>query len=277
MKHLFIITLVFSLQGFSRTLVISDIDDTIKVSHILSPLSKIGRAADVTTPFAGMAELYQLILKQNRTASRIVYLSNAPQKIAGIPALEFSHKSFLSLNGFPSGEVALRESVFDKNHKINEIRRLLAREKPELIILIGDNGERDPEIYHQIYNEFSQRVRIVTFIHQLYMSDSVFYLPDFLSEIGTRIYPEQVGFVTPIEIAVELKQQNLLDPKSYDWMIQNVGSYIVTERDYKRGYKWDGLRPITFPKFKNCKDFNWQWDITPELVPIYQKIMKSCS
>lgn len=273
MKHLLsLLVLFFSAQVFSRTLIISDIDDTIKVSHVLSLVGKTSRASDITTPFAGMAQLYRLILNQNIQDSRIVYLSNAPQKIAGIPALEYSHKTFLSYNEFPYGEVELRESLSDQNHKIKQIRMLIEQQKPDLVILIGDNGERDPEVYHQAYNEYSARTKIVSFIHQMYSSQKPMYTPNFLAKIGSKIYEEQIGFVTPIEIALELKQQNLLDQKSYEWMIQNVAPYIIKENKFK----WDGLKPISFPKFKNCSDFEWIWEITPELSPIYQKIMLAC-
>ncbi|MEK6628877.1 MAG: phosphatase domain-containing protein [Bdellovibrionota bacterium] len=251
----------------------SDIDDTIKVSHVLSLLGKVSRASDITTPFAGMAPLYRLILNQNIQDSRIVYLSNAPKEIAGLAALEFSHKTFLGYNEFPPGTVALRENFSDKNHKINYIRMLLEEQKPDLVILIGDNGERDPEIYHQIYNEYSSRTRIISFIHQLYSTaEEPIFTPKFLSKVGAKIFKEQIGFATPIEIAVELRQQNLLDQKSYAWMIQNVAPYIIKEEKIK----WDGLKPISFPHFKWCNDFVWKWEMTHELKPIYDKIMSSC-
>lgn len=256
----------------TKTLVISDIDDTIKVSHILSTAGKVSRASDVTTPFSGMAQLYQLIMNQNPQNSRMVYLSNAPEEIGGIPALEVAHRTFLSFNRFPPGDVELRENIFDKNHKINEIRRLINQEEPELVILVGDNGERDPEIYHQAYLEFSDKVRIVSFIHQMYSAHVPFWKPNFLAEIGAEIKKEQIGYVTPIEMAVELKKQNILDEKSYAWMIENVSPYIVQEDSIK----WDGLKPISFPSFKNCSDFVWRWKITSELNKIYDKIKKEC-
>ncbi|MBY0553474.1 DUF2183 domain-containing protein [bacterium] len=255
-----------------KTLVISDIDDTIKVSHVLSTAGKVSRASDVTTPFTGMAQLYQLIMNQNIEQNRMVYLSNAPEEIGGIPALAVSHRTFLSFNRFPPGEVELRENIFDKNHKITEIRRLINQENPELVILVGDNGERDPEIYHQAYEEFSSKVRILSFIHQMYSSHVPFYKPSFLAEAGANLHNEQIGFVTPIEISLELKKQNILDEKSYHWMIENVSPYIVQEENFK----WDGLKPITFPSFKNCSDFLWRWKITPELNNIYDKIKKEC-
>ena len=259
-------------SDFPKTLLVSDIDDTIKVSHILSLAAKLGRASDVTTPFRGMAPLYRLIKHQNPQNTYIVYLSNAPQEIAGMPALEYSHKTFLGFNEFPQGAVALRADLHDQNHKINELRRLMETENPELVLLIGDNGERDPEIYHQFYREYSSKARIVTFIHQLYSTKAPFLTPGFIAQVGSRLYPEQIGYVTPVEISLELKNRNILGAAATQWMIDNISPAIVAERRLK----WDGLGAVSFPAFKKCGEFVWKWKITADLQPLHKKIMSVC-
>lgn len=268
---IFLLTLASSFS-FARTLIISDIDDTIKVSHILSTSDKVSRATDVSTPFTGMAQLYQLILNENIADSKIVYLSNAPETVAGIPLMAISHQEFLSNNHFPKGELDLNESIFNSDHKITEIRRLIEIEKPDLVILVGDNGERDAEVYHQAFLEYGGKYRTITFIHQLYSSKVPFYLPNFMAEIGKTLYKEQVGYVTPVEIAIELNQQNIFSQKSVEWLLNHVADYIVQEQS-----SWiDQFKPISFPSFKNCGDFKWKWPVTERLNPIYQKIMNSC-
>lgn len=256
----------------NRLLVISDIDDTIKVSHILSNSGKVSRASDVTTPFRGMAELYRAIIQENQQNRRVVYLSNAPATIAGIPALMISHKTFLSFNEFPYGEVELRENIFDKNHKINTIRRLIYEEKPDTVILFGDNGERDPEVYHQAYLEFGNKVKMITFIHQMYLTKAPFYIPDYFAELGMKVFPEQNAFVTPVEISLELKNQQIITESSYNDFIENLIPQIVDESFLK----WDGLKPLTFPRFKKCSEFVWKWKLTPELNMLYKKISSVC-
>ena len=107
-KMKFIVYIFLGLLGISanaqkmsgtETLLISDIDDTIKISHILSS-AKIIRAVDVSTPFLGMSQLYQLFLNDQKGEGRIVYLSNAPTEIVGVPLMPFSHMTFLRKNNF---------------------------------------------------------------------------------------------------------------------------------------------------------------------------------
>lgn len=242
---------------YNKIILISDIDDTIKVSHILAGTDKIIRATNVTTPFAGMAHLFQLVLNANhQSENKIVYLSNAPKEVLGIPALQVSHQTFLKYNQFPPGELNLRDSLFEENHKIKEIRRIIDSEKPDAVIMIGDNGERDAEIYHQAVQEYSRTgIKMVTFIHQLYGSKVPFYKPNILAEIGKTLYPEQYGYVTPVEIALQLKDEDLIDQAGLDWMLKNISPYIVKESYLKI----DLMKPLTFPRFKNCSDFQWRW------------------
>lgn len=242
-----------SVVRLPKLLLISDIDDTIKVSHVLNKADAVSRAADVTTPFTGMAQLYQWVVNSNKN-TQIVYLSNAPEEVAGIPAFKISHQTFLNYNHFPEGELDLRGDLFDKNFKITEIRRLLTNEKPDIVIFVGDNGERDAEIYHQATLEFAQSgIQFHTFIHQLYSKEKSFFKPDFLEELGHSLFSEQSGFVTPIEIALQLKDESLISAEGLQWMLQNVAPYIAQEKTFK----WDGLKQITFPFFSNCADFDW--------------------
>lgn len=272
-----LITVLTALPGVAKTLLVSDIDDTIKVSHILNLGGKVSRAADVTTPFRGMAELYRLI---HYAGADVTYLSNAPQEIAGIPALELSHKTFLSLNAFPYGPVLLREDLRedlrDPDHKINELRRLMREERPDRIILVGDNGERDPEIYARFQREFAGQAEMVTFIHQVYNSRATGLLPGFtpafLLEKGAALQAGQIGFVTPVEIALELRNRGWLPADAYNWMAANIAPAIVAESRFK----WDGLQALTFPAFKRCQDFRWHWPLPDELRGLHAKIMSVC-
>ena len=264
-----------SAQAKSKVLLISDIDDTIKVSHVLSTAAKISRAADVTTPFLGMSQLYQLIVNENSASTKVIYLSNAPDEIGGVPALTLSHQTFLNFNKFPAGELLLRDGLFEENHKLKAIRELVESEQPQTIIMIGDNGEQDSEIYEQIKNEYAESgIKMVTFIHQLYSSNSSSFIPDFLEERGHAIFPGQNGFATPIEISLQLNDLGLLSIASVDWMIKNIAPHIVAESSFK----WDGLEAISFPSFKDCSDFQWSRPLLRiDLADLVKKIERRCN
>ena len=260
-----------------KVLLISDIDDTIKSTHVLSRPDAVARVASVTLRFSGMGQLYQLIINENPSSTRIVYLSNAPDRILGVPVLRYIDETFLSYNKFPAGELDMRGDFFEQNHKIKELRRLLTTEKPDLVIMIGDNGERDAEIYRQATLEFARtNIKMVSFIHQIYSSQPGFvdYILDTnsFSELGKKLEKDQIGFVTPVEIAIELNQQGLLSTESKEWMIRNVAPYIANESYFDS----DLYGTITFPSFKNCSDFSWRWPITAELAPLVNKINSRC-
>lgn len=275
-----------------KVLLVSDIDDTIKVSHVLNKIGKFARAVDATTPFKGMAQLYQLIYNQNPTSTKIAYLSNAPKdfgalpnapkELAAIPASSVTHQLFLDYNKFPKGELILRENLQDQEHKAKALRRLIETEKPDVLIMIGDNGEKDVDFYKQATDEhaYMKNMLVLTFIHQLYKSEPSFFIPDVLDETGRTLFADQIGFVTPIEIALKLKEQQIIGQDKVDWMVRNVAPAIIAEASVK----WDGLKPITFPSFKKCPDFQWnsvrflntQKD-TLQLQTLIQRIESECN
>lgn len=250
-----------------KVLLVSDIDDTIKVSNILSLTSKYVRAFNITTPFTGMSQLYQLIANEHEGNIQIAYLSNAPQEIQGVEVMRISHENFLSLNDFPKGDLLLRADIKDQNHKINSIRELVKTLKPELVIMVGDNGERDVEVYEQAAKEIKALgLESVTYIHQVYSSKNWFF------EVGKKLVAGQIGFVTPFEIALDLNKKELLGQDSIDWMTQEVMPSILEEEFYDL----DTLGSVAFPSFMNCSDFKWTTKVPTSLLPLASKINKRC-
>lgn len=258
-----------------KVLLVSDIDDTIKVSHVLNPFGKIARAVDVTTPFLGMSQLYQLIVNQNPTSTKVVYISNAPEELAGIPAASITHQLFLDYNHFPKGELILREDLRDMTHKIRALRELIEKEMPDVLILVGDNGEKDVDVYLQATQEYAylRDMKVVTFIHQLYSSSGLVLLPDRLQAVGQKLYANQIGYVTPVEIALKLNELGLLAEDKLDWMVSSIAPLIVQEDRVK----WDGLAPIAFPFFQDCSDFSWSFSHPASLNQLIQRIERECN
>lgn len=256
-----------------KVLVISDIDDTLKVSHVLNPIYAASRIPNYTVRFTGMSELYQLLAIEPNTETRFAYVSNAPESVAGLHVLLNSHLSFLQHNNFPAGVLSLRKNFFDKNHKIEEIRKQVDLENPDIILFFGDNGQSDSAIYQEAVEEYKQKnIQMITFIHQVYKTEKSFLDVSVIPEIGNKLLAKQIGFVTPIEIALELNKKGLLSERSKAWMIDNVAPNIANEKFYDL----DSLNDITFPSFQNCSEFVWRWPMTKELVPLVKKINSVC-
>ncbi|AZZ36967.1 hypothetical protein CIK05_09235 [Bdellovibrio sp. qaytius] len=276
MTKIFLFAFLFSVNLWAQTkekiLIISDIDDTIKVSHVISYKSfnpiVLFRTWDTTTPFAGMASLYQLILNENPGVNQVAYLSNAPSAETGVEYLQNSHQTFLKSNNFPEGKLVLRDVIFDSEHKNKSIRKLVAEIQPTLVIMVGDNGENDVNVYEQARKELNEQgIKNLIYIHQLYSSHDE-------DEAGKTLYPGQIGYATSVEIALDLNMKALLSADSANWVYEHTVPYILSIR-----YSFlQVLKAISFPTFKNCSDFKWVWPTdSHENLPEFKKyVTKTC-
>ena len=142
--------------------VISDIDDTIKVSEVLDK-KKLMRNTFMKDYEAvpGMADAYKRL-----AAEKIAfhYLSSSPWQL--YPALV----AFMDKAGYPKGSFHMRdfrmkdETVFNVMKSSLEtkppgIRKLFDDYPKRQFILIGDSGEKDPEIYGMIARAYPGRVK----------------------------------------------------------------------------------------------------------------------
>jgi hypothetical protein len=148
-------------QGLS---VISDIDDTVKVTQVRDQhqmlLNTFARGMKAAP---GMAQHYRDLARDPQT--RFHYLSSSPIQL--LPALA----DFLRDAGFPAGSMHLRESTTwrtlipgegeSRVHKLTAIKRLMETFPARHFLLIGDSGELDPEIYGEMARTQPQRVEAI--------------------------------------------------------------------------------------------------------------------
>lgn len=225
----------------AQLVVVSDIDDTIKVSHVLDPDSAVGNSSKVGNLFRGMPELYQQI-RLHSPGVRFFYLSAAPEAL-----MRRFHSAFLEKNSFPSGTLLLRRGLQGSTHKITSLRRIAAEQRPTQMILLGDNGEKDPEIYEQFQKEFPQ-ISMRIYIREAYSSQH-----EESDDRGSRLRPGQTPFVTPMEIALDLKEKGFL----VEAQVQSLEtSYIPSTLQRAQDEDRDGETGIlSFPNWQDCRDF----------------------
>lgn len=144
--------------------VVSDIDDTIKVSNVRDKSELLKNT--FVRPFKsvdGMAELYT---SWAGGGAAFHYVSASPWQLFG--ALD----EFRAAEGFPAGSFHLKTfrlkdetflSLFEspEAYKTSTIRELIRRFPKRRFILIGDSGERDPEAYAALRREFPQNVAAI--------------------------------------------------------------------------------------------------------------------
>lgn len=231
---LVLVALFFSLQSFGKILVISDIDDTLKISHVLMTYDTIDNSIAYDNHFIGMSQVLQAVGKSND--AEFAYVSNAPRSVMLIP-----HEMFLDYNQFPLGTLYLRPSIFDSNHKLETITDIILKSEANFVLLIGDNGEADPVIYRDLVQRFPA-IRFHVYIHQVYSVLSK-------SETGQKLEAGQKGFATSIDLAADLQALGLLAVSDFEQISAKVIPAILSQ-DMTAYYG-----EIAFPDWMDCRDF----------------------
>jgi phosphatidate phosphatase APP1 len=143
--------------------IISDIDDTIKVTHV-GQRRKLLRQTFTREfePVAGMAELYG---RWQAAGAAFHYVSRSPWQLYE-PLADFTAAA-----GFPRGAFHLRHFRWRERHTLraDADRDLKQRIIHEMIttfprrrfVLVGDSGERDPEVYADIARAFPDQTQAV--------------------------------------------------------------------------------------------------------------------
>ncbi|MEN0058402.1 MAG: phosphatase domain-containing protein [Bdellovibrio sp.] len=222
----------------AKILVISDIDDTLKVSHVLSKAGAASSALDYSSRFVGMSEIFQA-LQQTHADIEFHYISLAPKAL-----MEGIHKKFLQHNKFPVTKLHLNPGwKQDPELKQRVIRQLLSEKQPEKILYFGDNGQFDVIVYAQMKKEFPH-IPETTYIREAYSSRDCSPYP---TQNG------QIGFVTSVEVAMDLIQKNLIPHYIYGLI-----EHIVYEQ-IQRDDSSETFGPMVFPGWQDCRDFVWRW------------------
>lgn len=148
-------------QGLS---VISDIDDTIKISNVEDRAALyVNSFLKDYEPVPGMAALYK---EWEKAGAAFHYLSASPSPL--YPSLA----DFLQRHQFPRGTVSLRTfrarpwtlpgyAKGSEDFKVETLKSWLGRFPGRQFILVGDSGERDPEIYGRVARAFPHQIRLI--------------------------------------------------------------------------------------------------------------------
>lgn len=142
--------------------VISDIDDTIKITSCHDKVELLRNTMlREPTPTPGQVALYR---RWASDGAAFHYVSNSPLPLLG------ALTTFLADAGFPLGSIALKPFRWTdgsflellappEDHKQAVIEAMVAPWSKRTFVLVGDTGERDPEIYAAVARKFPARVR----------------------------------------------------------------------------------------------------------------------
>jgi len=130
--------------------VVSDIDDTIKASEVRDRKALVRNM--LLRPFEAVPGMSALYSEWAKGGAAFHYVSDSPWQLYG--ALD----EFLTASGFPRGSMDLKEwrwkdrsffSLFESPEKTKPgaLETLLEAHPDRKFILVGDSGQKDPEIY----------------------------------------------------------------------------------------------------------------------------------
>jgi len=141
--------------------IISDIDDTIKISNVTDKKEMLKNTfAREFQVVEGMAAIYRTAADKGTV---LHYVSGSPWQ------LYEPLSQFLSTSGFPQGSYHLKQFrlkdstvlqllASQKKNKLAAIEPLLKAFPNRRFLLFGDSGEQDPEIYGELASKYSDQV-----------------------------------------------------------------------------------------------------------------------
>lgn len=183
----FVVLTLCGITSWGRTLIVTDIDDTLKIAHVRDSVDKVIYGARTDRAFVGMAELLSEAAK--RPDVEVIYLSNAPEWLMGN-----SHRTFLNRHGFPRGRIYLRGfGTSSESHKPEVLQKIVETEDFSELILLGDNGERDPLYFEELQKAYPDR-SIFAYVHAIYR--------DNLHNV--QYQPRLIPFVSAYDLAVNM-------------------------------------------------------------------------
>ncbi len=239
------LSLLASFNLWAQSILVSDIDDTIKVSYVLDKDSTVANLPMLRNAFIGMPELYHAMADLDGMKA-VKYLSNAPRRVIGKV-----HQKFLIANDFPDGELVAR-SFWDlrkgNKHKIESIRKFISVYNPKEMILIGDNGEADVVVYSTITKQHTE-IPTLTYIRQAYSNIG------FNGKFAKPLDEGQIPFATSLDITLDLYKRGMFSVEILTKLVNQIAPAIIEESDdEERG------KQMAFPEWYDCRDF-----ILPEL------------
>lgn len=178
--------------------VISDIDDTIVETYATSLLKMAWitffNNANTRLPFKGVAGFYRALGRgtgNHPAHNPIFYVSGSPWNLYDLLI------DFMNVQDIPLGPLFLRDFGFEADkfikvstvaHKLAQIEHILNTHSNLPFILIGDSGQKDPEIYRQVVEDFPGRIKAI-YIRDVSLTKRNEEIKLIIEDLGARDVP----------------------------------------------------------------------------------------
>jgi phosphatidate phosphatase APP1 len=142
--------------------IISDIDDTILVSYTADFFKRIATILFTSPGKRKVIDFTQKLFQEiKKYDTRVFYVSKSESNLFAMLT------SFIEHNKLPKGKLILTpylsiSQLFHPkkgvNYKLDNIKFILNNTKTKKYVLIGDDSQKDMEVYNQIATEFPERI-----------------------------------------------------------------------------------------------------------------------
>jgi phosphatidate phosphatase APP1 len=181
--------------------VISDIDDTIVQTNVLTPwkliLTLFFRSALTRRSYPGMAAFYRGLwrFQPGEPVNPFFYISASPWNLYDLLEEYMSYQKFppdpvMVLRDWGISQHEILPTDHNK-HKLGFIRLILQMYSNLNFILIGDSGQQDPEIYTRLVERYSHRILAI-----------------YIREVTRR--PERIAEIERLRERISLKEVPLI-------------------------------------------------------------------
>lgn len=203
--------------------VISDIDDTVVRTGVTDLLTMarivLLNSAQTRVPFPGVAAFYHALRAgaQGAGPNPIFYISNSPWNLYDLL------DEFMDFHGLPAGPLLLQawgrgrarlSGATLPKRKLDRIRLVLNRYPALPFVLIGDSGERDPEIYREVVQSHPGRIKAI-YIRHVHTTGRAGEIAALAIELSKQEVPLLLDDDTTA-LAAHAAEHGLIDPAALD-------------------------------------------------------------
>lgn len=237
-KLLCFLILLFQIPAFAGVGIISDLDDTIKITHVASPVAATVNGVFRKRVFTGMPEFLR---EAKSYASELHIITASPGLIS-----KSVHRT-LDSNSIVYDSVAFK-NPFKKedkiSYKLRKIKEILDR-SPHDFILLGDDVDKDPEIFKKVQELFPNRI-----------------LRSYIHVVRNRQLPG--GSVTYFT-AADLALRETLEGRFSLQSAEEILDHLLKSSSFER----------VIPRFAHCprERTTWDWQLETVLSPKAQKLI----
>lgn len=235
-----ILSLVLSFNLFADVSIITDFDDTIKITE------GSGNVTDFLDDdiYTGMPEIFA----GAKDYSKSLYVLTASPSIIKARVRQILAKRKISYKELVLRS-NLREGKFD--YKVRIITRILKASADDFI-LIGDDVGKDPEVFSEIQKQFPERI-----------------LNSYIHVVKARVIPSDV---TPYWTSFDLAMREHLAGRMNDGWIEKIWSTLMMEPKFKYIFPKKADCPTS--------TVVWEWQMAtvfqPEAFSLGEKLSALC-